>query len=123
MTAKSTHNLFKKSTLWLSVLLFFIASCQTKKTIEALFDITLSKNIAASKTTAAFNCSVYEATATKKEIVNKDVLFTTYTSKAIKYATRKIDLHAAKVAKTHYPLKIPLYLLFKNLKIAFLVRA
>lgn len=118
MMKNGTYLFFKKSIVWLSVFLFFIASCQTKKSIESLLDITLSKNIAASKTTSSFHCSVYEAkervssriqkTATSASIPSNDALSSDYGAPETVF----------RISETYYPLKIPLYLLFKNIKIA-----
>jgi len=121
MSTQTFHTILRKTAIWLGVCLFFIASCQTKNSLESLFNISLSKSIAATKTTASSNCAVYVASAHQQE--NQQKQTTAFEAAAVKMLFSSLDLHAAVVAKTHYPLKIPLYLLFKNIKIAFLVRA
>lgn len=120
MSLNNSYPLLRKSTVWLSILLFFIASCQTKKSIESLFDITINKNSAASKTTSSFNCSVYqtEQNVTSHSQKTDGKILENKIKSSIPYTP--FPLAVFKVSESFHPLKIPLYLLFKNIKIAYI---
>jgi len=118
MMRNGTYLFFKKSIVWLSVFLFFIASCQTKKSIESLLDITLNKNIAASKTTSSFHCSVYEVKDKVSSRIQKTTQSAFTRSNDVLSTDYVVPETVFKISETYYPLKIPLYLLFKNIKIA-----
>ena len=107
---------FRKALIYLSVFLFVLASCQTKKSVELFWDIPLSKSITGTKSTVTNGCiSIAKETG---QSVYRIFKCSTIPAPIPLLFYQSENVSEQLIPGVDFALKIPLYILYKSFKIS-----